>query len=203
MEHVQDFISKTKPLAIKVQVEYGVPYGVCIAQAALETGWGRHVKGNNYFGIKGQGQEFATHEFVNGKRVDIVDSFRAYKSMEDSFLDYGLFLRTNQRYSACFLYTNDPERFAKELQNAGYATDPEYAEKLIQIMRRWGLEPIVLEVKNKPDFPDVQENHWARDAIECVVQAGLMRGDSDGTFNPSSPVTRAELAVVLQRSLRL
>lgn len=138
MVHVQEFIAKAKPLALEVQEEYGVPYGVCIAQAALETGWGRYIKGNNYFGIKGQGQRFATHEFVNGKRINIVDSFRAYDSMEDSFEDYGRFLSTQPRYAKAFL-TKDPEQFARQLQQAGYATDPEYANKLISIMRRWGL----------------------------------------------------------------
>ena len=138
MVHVQEFVAKAKPLALKVQEQYGVPYGVCIAQAALETGWGRFVKGNNYFGIKGQGQKFATHEFVNGKRINIVDSFRAYDSMEDSFEDYGHFLRTQPRYAKAF-QTKDPEAFARELQLAGYATDPEYASKLISIMRRWNL----------------------------------------------------------------
>lgn len=138
MNHVKEFIAKAKPLALKVQDRYGVPYGVCIAQAALETGWGRYVKGNNYFGIKGQGQEFATHEFVDGKRINIVDSFRAYDSMGDSFEDYGHFLTTQPRYAQAFK-TKDPEQFARELQGAGYATDPEYASKLISIMRRWGL----------------------------------------------------------------
>lgn len=138
MKHVQEFIAKVKPAALKVQEAYGVPYGVCIAQAALETGWGRYVKGNNYFGIKGQGQKFATHEFVNGKKINIVDSFRAYESMEDSFEDYGHFLTTQPRYAPAFK-TKDPEQFVRELQRAGYATDPEYANKLISIMRRWNL----------------------------------------------------------------
>lgn len=138
MQHVQEFIAKAKPLALKVQDKYGIPYGVCVAQAALETGWGRYVKGTNYFGIKGQGQQFATHEYVDGKRINIVDSFRAYESMEDSFNDYGHFLTTQPRYAKAF-QTSNSEEFARELQRAGYATDPEYASKLISIMRRWGL----------------------------------------------------------------
>lgn len=138
MTHVRKFITKALPLALEVQDRYGIPYGVCLAQAALETGWGRYVKGNNYFGIKGRGQDFATHEYVNGEKVYVVDSFRAYKSMEDSFDDYGRFLSTQPRYADAFK-TNSPEEFAKELQRAGYATDPEYANKLILIMRRWNL----------------------------------------------------------------
>lgn len=91
-----------------------------------------------YFGIKGQGQKFATHEFVNGKKINIVDSFRSYDSMEDSFEDYGHFWRTRPGYAKAF-QTGNPEEFARELQRAGYATDPEYASKLISIMRRWNL----------------------------------------------------------------
>ena len=139
MQHVHDFINKAKPLAVEVEQDYGIPYGVIVAQAALETGWGQSVKGNNYFGIKGQGQSFATHEFVDGKRIDLVDSFRAYESMSDSFADYGRFLTTNPRYKAAFL-TDTPAAFAQALQAAGYATDPKYASKLINIMDKWGLE---------------------------------------------------------------
>lgn len=138
MKHVQEFIAKAKPLALKVQQDHGVPYGVCIAQAALETGWGRYVKGNNYFGIKGKGQDFATHEYVDGKKINIVAGFRAYESMEESFEDYGKFLHAQPRYTQA-LKTKDPKQFARELQRAGYATDPEYANKLISIMRRWDL----------------------------------------------------------------
>ncbi len=138
MKHVRDFIETTKPFALQVERVYSIPFGVCIAQAALETGWGRFVKGNNYFGIKGEGQDLLTHEFINGRKVYIVDEFRAYSSMEDSFNDYGHFLTTNRRYQTAF-ETTDPEQFAIELQKAGYATDPEYADKLISIIRRWDL----------------------------------------------------------------
>lgn len=139
MKHVRDFIAKVHDPAKAVNREFGVPYGVIIAQAALETGWGRYVKGNNYFGIKGEGQDFQTHEYINGVRVTLVDSFRKYQSLADSFRDYGYFLRNNPRYDPCFAHTDDPRQFAKALQKAGYATDPTYADKLIAIMKRWDL----------------------------------------------------------------
>lgn len=139
MKTVTDFIALVGPDALKVQKEFKIPAAVSIAQAALETGWGRSVKGHNYFGIKGAGQTFTTHEVIDGKRVQLKDNFRAYASLEESFRDYGVFLTTNPRYKKCFNYSNDPKRFAAELQAAGYATDPEYASKLCQIMDKWGL----------------------------------------------------------------
>ncbi len=139
MKTVYDFIERMTPKAIKVQREFRIPAAASISQAALETGWGRSVKGNNYFGIKGTGQTFTTHEVIDGKRVQIKDSFRAYGSMEESFRDYGIFLNANPRYKRCFEYSHDPKRFAEELQAAGYATDPDYASKVYQIIRRWDL----------------------------------------------------------------
>ena len=68
-----------------------------MAQGVLETGWGSNVKGNNYFGIKGKGQEFATHEEVDGLMVKQRDKFRTYDSLEDSVRDYALFLQENKR----------------------------------------------------------------------------------------------------------
>lgn len=201
--HVQDFIKGAKPLAVEVQKKFGIPWGVAVAQSALETGWGQHVRGNNYFGIKGQGQEFLTHEYVNGKRINIVDSFRAYESMEDSFMDYGLFLTRNKRYAACFLYKDEPERFAEELQRAGYATDPKYAAKLKNIMSRWNLEPLHFEEEEEEEavFCDVSPDHWAAEAIMEVSRLGIMGGRKEGQFEPSEIVTRAELAVVISRLL--
>ena len=189
-QHVHEYIAKVTPIAQQVERVFGIPYPVTIAVSALETGWGRYVKGNNYFGIKGEGQSFKTHEFIQGEKVQVVDSFRKYSSLEESFLDFGRFLNQNPRY-ALALQEKDPERFAKALQAAGYATDPEYADKLISIIRRWGL--------GKPTFPDVPTSHWAYQEIKEVTSKGLLQGFPDGEFKPNQPVTRAELAVILYR----
>jgi len=162
--HVKEFLERAIPLAKEVQLHFGIPYGVVVAQSALETGWGQYVKGSNYFGIKGHGQEFATHEYINGVRVDVVDSFRAYYTMKDSFMDYGHFLTTNRRYEACFLYAQEPERFAEELQKAGYATDPEYANKLISIMTRYELL----------DVPDISVPDDVEQTVELPEGEGTM-----------------------------
>ena len=69
-----------------------------MAQAVLETGWGSKVEGNNYFGIKGKGQAFTTHEEVDGLMVKQKNEFHTYDSLEDSVRDYGKFLKQNKRY---------------------------------------------------------------------------------------------------------
>lgn len=187
---MHEYISKVTPIAEQVERVFGIPYPITIAVSALETGWGRQVKGNNYFGIKGEGQSFETHEFIQGEKVQMVDSFRKYSSLEESFLDFGRFLNQNRRY-ALALQEEDPERFAKSLQAAGYATDPEYGNKLISIIRRWEL--------GKATFPDVPTSHWAYQEIREVTSQGLLQGFPDGGFKPNQPVTRAELAVILHR----
>jgi type VI secretion system secreted protein VgrG len=117
---------------------------ILIAQAALESGWGRHVKDNAYFGIKshnttGSTTSFATTEFLNGKKVSTSDTFRAYKDFNEAALDYGNFLTSNKRYKDAFSYKNNPEKFADKLQSAGYATDPQYAKKLKLIISKYNL----------------------------------------------------------------
>ena len=66
--------------------------------------------------------------------------FRKYNSPAESFTDHGNFLRQNKRYAGAFQHTNDPEQFARDIQKAGYATDPNYAKQLIGIMKQYGLE---------------------------------------------------------------
>ncbi|WKE65322.1 glucosaminidase domain-containing protein [Gallaecimonas kandeliae] len=143
--NVSAFIDKTLPAAKAVKDRYGVPISVLMAQAALESGWGRHVKDNAYFGIKahktaGATTTFKTTEFVNGKQISISDQFRAYTDFRESALDYGKFLTENPRYKTAFLYKNDPLKFADQLQAAGYATDPQYAKKLKTVITTYHLD---------------------------------------------------------------
>ncbi len=143
-EHVQAFIATILPSARKANESWGVPISVLIAQSAQETGWGVHVTDNAYFGIKGKSPSgdsttFTTHEVVNGKSVKIDDSFRAYKDIDEAADDYGRFLAENPRYDGCFLYKDKPEKFVAALAAAGYATDPLYATKLLNIIRHYNL----------------------------------------------------------------
>ena len=149
------FIQTILPFAKEINVQYKVPVSVCIAQAVLETGWGRSVAGNNYFGIKatpddgGVSTEQTTMEFENGKWVQITASFCSYPSMEASVLGYGKLLGTSPIYIPCFLATN-PQDFCVQLQMCGYATDPNYAEKLIAVINGSNLTQYDVEVTASP-----------------------------------------------------
>lgn len=128
------------PVARENMKKTGVPASVTLAQAALETGWGGSSIGDakNLFGIKGTGPagsiRVSTQEFENGRMVTIQDNFRKYNSWQESFEDHGKLLQ-NSRYGYALQYKNDPNRYAQEIHKAGYATDPDYASKLISIMK--------------------------------------------------------------------
>jgi flagellum-specific peptidoglycan hydrolase FlgJ len=141
-----DFMAMAVPAAQATQQSTGVPASVTLAQAILESGWGRSglsKDASNYFGIKGEGPAghatFPTTEYVNGKPVTVSASFRKYHNAEESFTDHANFLVENRRYAKAMGVTTDPDRFAEELQSAGYATDPAYAEGLKKVMRSFDL----------------------------------------------------------------
>jgi flagellar protein FlgJ len=145
---VEAFVSRLLPAAQRASEASGVPAQLIMAQAALESGWGkreiRKEDGStsfNVFGIKadknwkGPVAETATTEYVNGAPQKTRAAFRAYGSYDEAFADYAKFLSTNPRYSGV-VATRDPAEAAHGLQRAGYATDPEYGGKLVRIMRQ-------------------------------------------------------------------
>lgn len=125
----------------------GVATKALVAQAALETGWGKHVirrsdgaSSNNLFNIKahgwgGEAIKVSTVEYRDGVAAKEMASFRAYGSLQDSFEDYARFIESNPRYRKALEAAADPEAYLRELQHAGYATDPNYAEKISRIMQ--------------------------------------------------------------------
>ncbi|WP_234300101.1 glycoside hydrolase family 73 protein [Salmonella enterica] len=127
-----------------------VPAAITTAQAILETGYGKSVPTDikskkysyNIFGIKAHGNpdyvEDYTHEVENGKRVRIIDKFQVYDSYSDSINGRADFFKKNPRYHFLF-NSSDPIEWAKGLQKAGYATDPNYANSLISVMKSQGL----------------------------------------------------------------
>ncbi len=147
------FIKKIAPLAKATQRKYRVPASVTIAQAIIESGWGRSRltrEGNAYFGIKcskadrspypnGCYNGRTTEYDEQGNPIRIVDGFRTYPSLGDSVHDHGYFLTHNRRYRPAFKHTRNSDRFAREIHKAGYATDPAYARILIGAMQRYGL----------------------------------------------------------------
>jgi len=126
-----------------------VPVSVTVAQAILESNWGQSAlsrEANNYFGIKassGIGTDGAvwmpTLEYVNGGSYTVVAPFRAYRSLGDSVADHAALLERVGRYQDVLQVTNDPNEFARRMAHDGYATDPAYADKLIDLMQRYNL----------------------------------------------------------------
>ena len=139
------FVASIAPTAKAVAKELGIDPRVVIAQAALETGWGTSVKGNNLFGIKSHGKEdglmVQTHEVVGGKRFKVRDSFRQYNSYDESIADYGSFLQQNKRYKPMLQAATLREQ-VEALGKSGYATDPEYADKVMAIAKSKRLEAL-------------------------------------------------------------
>lgn len=136
----EEFLAAMTPVAKEVAADLGVSHKIVLAQAALESGWGKSMKGNNLMGIKSHGEkggvDIVTHEVVNGKKVKITDSFKQYESPEDSIRGYGAFLKANSRYKHFLRAGAENEDAAlSALQQSGYATDPQYSYKLATIIK--------------------------------------------------------------------
>ena len=143
----QEFITGLLPFARRVEKDLGISHKAVLAQAALESGWGRrtmrHPDGTNtfnLFGIKadsswhGDRVALRTLEFENGVGHRPRASFRAYGSLGQAVADYAGFIRDNPRYQRAIQRGADPHAYASELQRAGYATDPDYAKKIGEIL---------------------------------------------------------------------
>lgn len=143
-----EFVSRLMPMAKKAAAKLGLSPAVLVAQAALESGWGKRVIRNgdgevthNLFGIKadprweGPKAVVSTLEYEKGTPSRQKAAFRSYESFEESFNDYVDFLTSGSRYRGALAKADSPERYFEALQAAGYATDPHYAHKLKQVLR--------------------------------------------------------------------
>lgn len=146
--HVQDFQSRMGAHAEAASRVTGIPSKFILAQAALESGWGKREivgangeRSHNVFGIKATGNwkgrtvETMTTEYVDGVAQRKVEKFRAYDSYADAFRDYARLISNNPRYQDVIAQGRDAVGFASGLQRAGYATDPNYAAKLTRIIQ--------------------------------------------------------------------
>ena len=143
----REFLAHLHPFAKQVEKDLGVPSNVLLAQATLETGWGRklprHPDGRNsfnLFGIKADGRwsgesvSKPTLEFAQGSMRREHAQFRAYASPDESFQDYTSFLQESPRYANALSVASDPAAYLHALQSAGYATDPNYAQKVLSLV---------------------------------------------------------------------
>lgn len=135
----QDFINLIKDGAINAEKKFGICASLTIAQAIIESGWGKYAPGNNIFGIKWtencgyRSQSLSTQEYINGSWKTIVAIFRAYDSINDSLYDHAQFLCNNSRYKN-LLGVKDYKTACRLIQEDGYATDPNYSALLINII---------------------------------------------------------------------
>jgi flagellar protein FlgJ len=142
--NVQSFIERMRPHAEAAARSIGIPAELLLAQAGLETGWGRAQPragdgsaSHNLFGIKagagwtGAVAASSTTEYVAGALVRTVERFRSYGSYTEAFHDFARLITGNARYAAAVENAGDPVAYARGLQRGGYATDPQYADKLV------------------------------------------------------------------------
>ncbi|MFK5950156.1 MAG: flagellar assembly peptidoglycan hydrolase FlgJ [Methylococcales bacterium] len=143
---VEGFISQLRPYAEQAAKKLGVDANILLSQAALETGWGKSVikakdgsSSHNLFNIKadkswhGARTSAKTLEYKQGIAKSEIAGFRSYGSYQESFNDYADFIKTNPRYNSAIKMAGKAERYMHELQQAGYATDPNYADKVLKI----------------------------------------------------------------------
>ena len=141
------FVQQHARAALDAQGSSGIPANFMLAQAAHESGWGqqpiRHADGrsaHNLFGIKagagwkGEVAEITTTEVIDGQAHKVKAKFRAYATDAESFGDYARLVSANPRYSRVLSQSGSAQGFAQELQRAGYATDPHYADKLTRTL---------------------------------------------------------------------
>jgi len=162
----QQFIEDVWPHALRASEKLGVDAEVLMAQSALETGWGKHLPVNadgsnsyNLFGIKadhrwdGDKVEITTREFRHGVMQHEKAEFRSYDSVSQAFDDYANFIMENPRYQKALEHGYDASAYARELQKAGYATDPDYASKINRIRSNEELQSKVSELKTLTNVP--------------------------------------------------
>lgn len=195
------------------QKEFGVPASVAMAQAALESGWGESSltkEGNAFFGIKcGSDKgpianrciEKVTQECDDSGCHDVVALFRGYASYTDSFRDHGSLLRNNDRYAAAFNHSDDPDQFIREVHKAGYATDPDYANKIISMMKQHDLYKYNSGETPPPTKPTLKEGSKGaavKEAQKLLIKHGASI-KADGDFGAK---TKAAV-VAFQKSKKL
>ncbi|MEN9596478.1 MAG: flagellar assembly peptidoglycan hydrolase FlgJ [Pseudomonadota bacterium] len=146
IQSAADFVKQLQPFAQQAAKDLGIDPNALLAQAALESGWGNSLIKNadgsnsyNLFNIKadrswrGKQAQVSALEFDQGIARRVSSGFRSYASFQESFNDYANFIKNNPRYDSAVTKTDNVGQYMRELQHAGYATDPNYADKVMHI----------------------------------------------------------------------
>lgn len=192
-----NFIGKLSPHAIQGWNDYKILPSLTIAQAILESGWETNNKiPNNLFGIKadsswkGKKKLVPTFEYVNGIKIPIMAWFRVYDNIYDSLKDRYTFLQ-KPRYKA-IVGEKDYRSACHAIHRAGYATDINYANLLIDIIvknKLYEIDKMAFNIDNVSD--------WARESWAWCISVGLLDGN-----NPKKSLTREEFSKILERILK-
>lgn len=148
----ESYVSTVRPIATAIHAAYDIPASVTVAQSILESNWGRSklsVDERNYFGFKCvtptspgpialRCARYPTTECIPAPCHPVDAYFRSYASIDDSFRDYGRLLTTSSNYAAALPVRDDPDAFIRAVARK-YATDPEYANKVIRLMDSYDL----------------------------------------------------------------
>jgi flagellar protein FlgJ len=166
-QDAQDFVRQLAPYAQQAAEKLGVSVRAVLAQAALETQWGKHMPthsngdtSNNLFGMKaggswgGQKVSVPTLEFEDGVAVHRRAQFRSYDNPGESFNDYAQLLADNPRYAKALNHGEDVVGFARGLVSGGYATDPSYAQKIVAIANSPAMKEALAALKNVSAGPN-------------------------------------------------
>lgn len=145
---VDQYLNSYYYLAVELHQQTQIPIGIILAVAGLESQWGESElarAANNHFGIKANGWDGLTHckttrEYWAGEAVHVLECFRKYALIRESFQDFGAFLKSRPQYNYLFdQQIADSYIWAYALQAGNYATDPTYAQKLIRVIEMYRL----------------------------------------------------------------
>lgn len=204
MSHEQDFIKKVAPHAVQAMKEDGILASLTIAQAILESDWGRSgltKKANNLFGIKGSykgdSEKMETTEYVGKKASKVQAAFRKYPSWYESIKDHTKLFINGVSWNPG-LYRNligvtDYKRATYLVRKNGYATDPSYTEKLNHLIETYKLH----EYDSQAEKEKVAANTSFPEAQEVLMQLGI----TDGS-NPKDSIPREQVWEMIYRTLK-
>ena len=175
------YIEKYKGLAIEQMNKYDIPASITLAQALLESGAGKSElarKSNNHFGIK-------CHSWEGDRTYhdddEASECFRVYKNARDSYEDHSIFLASKERYAFLFKFDKtDYISWARGLKRAGYATNPAYADKLINLIESYGLDRFDYGEAGAAPYVGTHEPMLAHDLVYIITRYGdTMQGIAD------------------------